>query len=55
MSEYTFIYKHDDGTSVAYTGNKEAIYELIKDFRDFLRGVGYSDELIENVLRREYD
>ncbi len=49
MAKYTFRCNHGDGDYIELGTNHETIYEVLEAFKEFLRGSGFSQELIEKI------
>ncbi len=47
--QYTFIMIQCDGTEVQLKGNKVGLRDILDDFKSFLKGCTFSDELVDRI------
>lgn len=53
LLSYKFEMNIHGESKVTYKGSKEVLDEILEDFKDFLRGCGYSTELVNSIKLTE--
>ena len=47
---YTFTMHYEDGTVLSLTGNKITLFDILDDFRSYLRGCTFDEKLVDRIL-----